>query len=522
MTSPNDKKAPKGILRSSRSKLMAGALALGLAGGFAAQTVIPNGQFALADPVHVQNAGPADFTGVVKAVQPAVVSVVVRSEVAPVADDMSGGGFQFFGNGDLPDFFRNLPPNHPFKRFWNDRRGQHGERGERGMPHKRHRYGMAQGSGFFISDDGYVVTNQHVVEGGDKFTVKMDDGTEYDAKLIGADERTDLALLKIDGEGNKFTYVDFAPEAPNVGEWVVAVGNPFGLGGSVTAGIVSARGRDIGAGPYDDFIQIDAPINRGNSGGPAFNTKGEVIGINAAIYSPSGGNVGIAFAIPADTAKQIVSDLKNDGHVVRGWLGVQIQPISRDIADSLGLKDAQGALVANPQDTGPAKDAGIKSGDAILSVDGKEVKGPRELAKMIAGYEPGSKVDIELWRDGKSKTVSVELGKLPENQKQASVEVGDGEDATAALGMELANARESGLDSDGVVIGSIDPDGPAASKGLQAGDVILEAGGVKVETAQDVLKQAKAANEDGRKAVLLRVQSGDNTRFVALSVDKLG
>ena len=512
MTAENQKKAPSGILRTRRSKLMAGALALALAGGFTAQTMIP-GQFALADPVHVNNAGPTDFTSVVKAVQPAVVSVIVRSEVAPVADNqMQGWSFGF--GGDVPDFFRNLPPNHPFKRFWNDRRGNRPDN-----PHKK-RYGMAQGSGFFISDDGYIVTNQHVVEGGDKFTVKMDDGTEYNAKLIGADERTDLALLKVDGKGHKFTYVDFAGDEPQVGEWVVAVGNPFGLGGSVTAGIVSARGRDIGAGPYDDFIQIDAPINHGNSGGPAFNTKGEVIGINAAIYSPSGGNVGIAFAIPADTAKQVINELKNDGHVVRGWLGVQIQPVSQDIADSLGLKKAEGALVANPTDTSPAEEAGIKTGDAILAVDGKPVKGPRELAKMIAGYEPGAKVDVQIWRDGKEKTLTVKLGKMPDKQQVASADSGDTQGTVAALGLELANARDAGLDTDGVVIGSVDPDGPAASKGLQAGDVILEAGGAKVETPQDVAKQAEAARKDGRKALLLRVQHNDNMRFVALSLEK--
>ncbi|WP_321341746.1 Do family serine endopeptidase [Breoghania sp.] len=519
MTARNDKKAPSGILRSRRSKLMAGALALTLAGGLTAQTLIPFGQHALADPVRVENAGPADFTGVVKAVQPAVVSVVVRSEVKPVAENGPGWSFGF-GGQDAPDFFRNLPPNHPFKRFWNDRPNRRGE--QRGAPHHKRRYGMAQGSGFFISDDGFIVTNQHVVEGGDKFTVKMDDGTEYDARLIGADERTDLALLKVDEDDAKFTYVDFAADAPMVGEWVVAVGNPFGLGGSVTAGIVSARGRDIGAGPYDDFIQIDAPINRGNSGGPAFNTRGEVIGINAAIYSPSGGNVGIAFAIPAETAKRVISELKDDGHVVRGWLGVQIQPISQDIADSLGLNKAMGALVASPQDTGPAKGAGIQSGDAILSVDGEPVKDPRALARMIAGYEPGTKVDIELWRDGSKKTVSVELGKMPEKTQVASTDSGDTSGTLSALGLELANAREAGLDTDGVVIGSVDPDGPAAGKGLQAGDVIMEVGGIKVDTPEDVAAQADKARGDGRKAVLMRIQHKDDMRFVALALKKDG
>ncbi len=226
-------------------------------------------------------------------------------------------------------------------------------------------YGISQGSGFFISDDGYLVTNHHVIENGTEFTVIDRDGKEYDAKLIGADKRTDLALLKVESD-ETFTYVDFAKEAPQVGEWTVAIGNPFGLGGSVTAGIVSARGRDIGAGPYDDFIQIDAPVNRGNSGGPAFNMHGEVIGVNAAIFSPSGGNVGIAFAIPASTAQDVIMELKDDGTVVRGWLGVQIQNVTDDIAESLGLEEARGAIVAEAQENSPAQKAGLRSGDTIL------------------------------------------------------------------------------------------------------------------------------------------------------------
>lgn len=515
-----------GLLRSRRTKLLAGALALGLAGAFTAQTVVPSGQFALADPVKVDAPAPADFSAVVAAVQPAVVSVKVAGDIEQVNDDRRGGPrFDFRGR---PDFFDDLPKDHPFRRFFREDRRGDGERGEgrrfgrRGdddhgkrRPHRR--FDLGQGSGFFISEDGYLVTNQHVVERGSAFTVVLDDGTELDAELVGADERTDLALLKVKENGHTFTYVDFAEEAPKVGEWVVAVGNPFGLGGTVTAGIVSARGRDIGAGPYDDFIQIDAPVNRGNSGGPAFNTKGEVIGINAAIFSPSGGNVGIAFAIPAETAKQIVADLKDDGHVVRGWLGVQIQPVSRDIADSLNLEKARGALVAETPEEGPAKEAGIQTGDAILAVDGKQVKGPRQLARMIAGYAPGAKVNVTVWRDGAEKEIAVELGTLPGKQAAANA---DGQDATPtslqSLGLELAGARDAGLDQDGVVVTGVEPGSPAAERGLRQGDVIVEADGKAVGTPDDVIAGIEAAQKDGKKAVLFRIVSSDRSRFVAL------
>jgi serine protease Do len=247
----------------------------------------------------------------------------------------------------------------------------------------------------------------------------MDNGDELEAKLIGTDERTDLAVLKVDADG-KFTYVAFADDSKvRVGDWVVAVGNPFGLGGTVTAGIVSARGRDIGAGPYDDFIQIDAAVNRGNSGGPAFNLNGEVVGINTAIFSPSGGNVGIAFAIPASTAKDVVGPADGWRLDPRGWLGVQIQPVTDEIADSVGLKGAKGALVSEAQDNGPAKAVGIAAGDIITGVNGKDVANPRELSRQIAGIAPDSSVKIDVWRDGKTQSFDVKLGTLPGAEQQA-------------------------------------------------------------------------------------------------------
>ncbi len=320
-----------------------------------------------AEPVAVEAPAQApSFANVVEAVSPAVVSVRVRTSRQEVADN----GFQF----NMPGF-EDLPDDHPMKRFFREfeRRGFGGQ--PESGPRSRARP-VSQGSGFFISEDGLLVTNNHVVDNGADFTVIMDDGTEFDAKLVGTDPRTDLAVLKVDSD-REFTYVEFADDSQiRVGDWVVAVGNPFGLGGTVTAGIISARGRDIGAGPYDDFIQVDAAVNRGNSGGPTFNLNGEVIGINTAIFSPSGGNVGIAFAIPASLASEVISDLIRDGAVSRGWLGVQIQPVTTDIAESLGLDRctrARSSIRSAGQSPG-AKKAGIEAGDVIVAVDGETVE----------------------------------------------------------------------------------------------------------------------------------------------------
>ncbi|WP_420411245.1 Do family serine endopeptidase [Roseibium sp.] len=495
-------------LRSRRAKLLAGAVVLGTAGLMTLQTVVP-AQLAQATPVRVDAAAPVDFSDVVGAVSPAVVSVRVKQAAEPRM-------MNFEGRNNFRDFFEDLPNGHPFEKFFRDFGGRGGDDAR---PNKRspRSYGMSQGSGFFITGDGYVVTNQHVIEKGTEFTVIDHEGEEYDAVLIGADKRTDLALLKIEG-GKDFTYVDFADEAPDVGEWTVAIGNPFGLGGSVTAGIVSARGRDIGAGPYDDFIQIDAPVNRGNSGGPAFNMNGEVIGVNAAIFSPSGGNVGIAFAIPASTAQDVIMELKDGGTVVRGWLGVQIQNVTDDIAESLGLGETRGAIVAEAQDNSPAQKAGLRSGDTILAVEGTKVEGPRDLSKIIAAFSPDTKVDLTIWRDGKEQDIAVTLGRLQDQQQAAAVSEAVEEETTSLddMGLVLTTKAEAGLDGNGVVIAEIDPDGPAAEKRLREGDVILEVAGMKVNSPEDVLKAVKKAEEDGRKAVLFRVETNETTRFVAL------
>jgi serine protease Do len=347
------------------------------------------------------------FADVIDRVKPAVVSVRVKVQNVASRDndssDDDNGGQQF----SMPD----LPPGSPLERFFRQFRDQQ-QGQQRGQRPGRQQYGQAQGSGFFISGDGYLVTNNHVVENAVEVQVVMDDGRTLDAKVIGTDPKTDLALVKVDG-GSDFPYVRLAAQKARVGDWVLAVGNPFGLGGTVTAGIVSAQHRDIGAGPYDDFIQIDAPVNRGNSGGPTFNQSGEVVGVNTAIYSPSGGSVGIAFAIPASTVEQVVNSLKENGSVTRGYIGVQMQPVTKEIAEAIGLKEPKGALVAEALKGSPAEKAGIHTGDTIVAVDGETIKEAKDLSRKIANVAPGKSVSVTVYREGKERTVSLEVGKQP-------------------------------------------------------------------------------------------------------------
>jgi serine protease Do len=479
----------------------------------------------LAAPVEVNAPQVASFANVVDAVSPAVVSVRVQTNVQPAADDNSNFSFNFGGRG-----LDQLPDDHPLKRFFREFGGptpgdrDHADRGQnRRGPGKGALRPTSQGSGFFISEDGYIVTNNHVVDDGAAFTVVMNDGTEYDAKLVGKDSRTDLAVLKVD-VNRKFTYVQFADDSKvRVGDWVVAVGNPFGLGGTVTSGIISARGRDIGSGPYDDYLQIDAAVNRGNSGGPAFNLNGEVVGINTAIFSPSGGNVGIAFAIPAAVAKDVVADLMKDGKVERGWLGVQIQPVSKDIAESLGLSEASGALVVAPQAGSPGDKAGIKQGDIITAVNGDTIKDARDLSRKIGALSPNTKVEISLWRDGKSQPVTVTLGDLSSDEASATTpSTSQGEEqqpssekALASLGVTVAPAE----DGKGLSITDVDPDSDAATRGLKTGETITSVNNQQVSSAADVEKILEQAKKDGRSKALFQIQTENGSRFVALDID---
>jgi serine protease Do len=509
---------PNTTISRTRARLLAAVASVAIAGaiGFGAVTTgtIP----VLADAVRVQAPQVPSFADVVDKVSPAVVSVQVKAKIQPASDD---GGADLFQGG--PGFDQ-LPDNHPLKRFFREFRGDGDNGGQQQQQRRSNRderpRPVAQGSGFFISEDGYLVTNNHVVEGGSAFTVVMNNGDELDAKLIGTDPRTDLAVLKVD-DSRKFTYVDFADDAKiRVGDWVVAVGNPFGLGGTVTAGIVSARGRDIGAGPYDDFLQIDAAVNRGNSGGPAFNLNGEVVGINTAIFSPSGGSVGIAFAIPATTAKQVVQTLMKDGSVSRGWLGVEIQPVSKDIADSIGLQDAKGAIVSQAQEGGPALKAGIKAGDVITAVGGQEVDSPRELARAIGAIQPGKSVEVTVWRAGKSETLNLELGTLPNPDKQASNDQDKQQQAEPSSLADLGLTVTPSEDGKGLVVTDVDPDSDAADRGIQAGDVIVSINSRDVKGAKDVTTAMNDAEKAGRKAVLVQITRDDNSRFVALPIGR--
>ena len=459
-------------------------------------------------------AQPIGFADIVERVKPSVISVKVNINEKVAKND----------NGDNDD--SPFQPGSPMERFFRRFGGPDGmPPGMRGGPRGRGAV-TGQGSGFFISADGFAVTNNHVVDGADKVEVTTDDGKTYTAKVIGTDARTDLALIKVEG-GSNFAFAKLSDGKPRIGDWVLAVGNPFGLGGTVTAGIVSASGRDIGNGPYDDFIQIDAPVNKGNSGGPAFNTEGEVMGVNTAIYSPSGGSVGIAFSIPASTVRSVIAQLKDKGSVSRGWIGVQIQPVTADIADSLGLKKAEGALVAEPQANGPAAKAGIESGDVITAVNGETVKDARELARTIGGLPPGSAVKLNVLHKGQDKVVNLSLGQLP-NTLEAKADIDNGDKGSATrgtdvprLGLTLAPANTvAGAGKDGVVVTDVDPKSAAAERGFKEGDVILEVAGKSVANVGDVREAITAARNDNKNSVLMRVKSGGSSRFVAIPLAK--
>ena len=455
---------------------------------------------------------PLSFADIVERVKPAVVSIQVSGGGPKVArNEPKGGGqpsdkFNRGGKGGK-DMLPDLPDDHPLNEFF------------RNMPKefRGQRPTQAQGSGFVISADGYVVTNNHVIDNAGTIQVTYDQSNKYEAELIGTDQRTDLALLKIKADGKVFPHVKFARTVPRVGDWVIAVGNPFGLGGTVTAGIVSAQGRDIGSGPYD-YMQIDAAVNKGNSGGPTFNLDGEVVGVNTAIYSLSGGNVGIAFAIPAPTATDVVEQLKTSGSVKRGWLGVRIQSVDEDVAASLGLTEAKGALVNDVTTPGPAAEAGLKNGDTILFVNGTKINDSRDLARQIATFSPGTKVDVKVLRAQREQTIAVTLGSMPSNLELAKAEPpgrpSQGPEA-AQLGLTVTPSKDGG-----VMITDVDVGSDAGQKGIRVGDLILEIGGLPVTGPDDLSKAVREANRLQRKAVLMRIKSGSETRFVAVQLKR--
>jgi serine protease Do len=506
-------------MRRRKSVLLGSVFAVGLAGLVAGEVVIAtpspaNAQTTTEQPMPPQ-ARMMSFADLVQRVKPAVVSVRVKTDEA---------GAEQTTSQSMPFFFRQLPPDHPLRRFFEQ---QFPNQGQNDQPHKRqHHFGMAQGSGFFISADGYIVTNNHVVKDATDVEVITDAGKSLKAKVVGTDARTDLALLKVESS-SKFPYVSFASKMPRIGDWVVAIGNPFGLGGTVTAGIVSARSRDIGAGQYDDYLQIDAPVNHGNSGGPSFDLSGQVVGINTAIYSPSGGNVGIAFDVPADVAIPVIEQLKEHGSVTRGYLGVQIQQVTQDIAESVGLKKDYGAMVVNAEPGTPAQKAGIKPGDVIVQLNDKDVKDWRDLSRRVAALQPGDQAKFTVWRNNSTHEYTVHLAKMPSADKLAGLN-GKGDTTPspkssaqelAGLGIKLAPASEvAGAGDEGVVVTDVDGGGPAAQK-LMSGDVILDAGGNKVSTPADIAHAMDQARSHGLDKILMRMKRQGRPHYVALPVN---
>lgn len=405
-----------------------------------------------------------------------------------------------------------------FKEFF-ERRG-----GQPPVPERRRTNSL--GSGFIIDSTGYIVTNNHVIAEADEIRVRLYDDTTLDAKVIGRDEKTDLALLKVETNRKLPAATWGDSDVTRIGDWVVAIGNPFGLGGTVTAGIVSARQRDINAGPYDDFIQSDAAINRGNSGGPMFNLDGQVIGVNTAIFSPSGGSVGIGFAIPSSLAQNVIAQLRDHGEVRRGWLGVRIQTVTEELAEGLRLDDASGALVASVTTGGPAEQAGIEQGDVILRFDGREVEDMRKLPRMVAETAIGKEVKVVVWRKGREKTVGVTLGELDDEtlelastDPQHDVKTGRIPDLGLSLATMTPELRERfGLDekTQGVVITDVEESGSAAEKGLRPGDIIVEVDQEEVRSPDQIVERVKKAKTDGYRVVTLLVLREGDFQWVAV------
>jgi serine protease Do len=498
----------------SMERLRARAGARALYSKFAVGLIVLLMSFAV--PYDVRAAGPESVANAAARLLPAVVNISTTQKVES-------------GSGQVP--VPNLPENSPFKEFFDDffeKQQREGEQPQRKV--------SSLGSGFVIDASGIIVTNNHVIEGAEEIEAKFHDGASLKATLLGKDTKTDLAVLKVEPQ-QPLSYVSFGnSDTLRVGDWVMAIGNPFGLGGSLTLGIVSARNRDINAGPYDDFIQTDAAINRGNSGGPLFNMDGDVVGINTAIISPSGGSIGIGFSVPANTAKVVIDQLREFGETRRGWLGVKIQTITPEIADSLNLKSPSGALVSDVVPTGPAEKAGIKAGDVILSFDGKEIREMRDLPRLVADTPVDKMVDVVIARSGAKQSFKVTLGRLEEGEKLVEVSTSPETDPTVAvdsvdvLGMKIAALNDELRKKfsiephvQGVVVLSVDANSAASEKRIEAGDVITEADQRPALRPKDLSDRVKEIEERGKDSILLLVsksaQQGES-RFIGLKLKK--
>lgn len=490
-------------------------------------------------PAAAQDASAAAQPGASRTYAPPSFRDLARTQIDTVVNISSTQAPQASaGGGRLPEGM-DLPPGSPleefFREFRNRQRGGQGDESPdapppgtpRGLP------SMALGSGFIIDPSGLIVTNNHVVADAAEIAVTLHDGTKLPAKLVGSDAPTDLALLKVESD-KPLTAAHWGDsKSVEVGDWVVAIGNPFGLGGSVTAGILSARARDIQQGPYDEYLQTDAAINRGNSGGPLYDAGGAVIGINTAIYSPTGGSVGIGFAIPSSLAQPIIEQLKDGGKVRRGWLGVQVQRVTPDIAESLGADGTGGALVTSVSPDSPAASAGLRQGDVITGFNGDPLEQMRQLPRIVASTGIGSTVPMTLLRGGKEETVQVTIGELRNEPQQVALSGSSGaprsaqpEESKSALGLKLAPLTP-GLrqtfsiadDVDGLVVTEVDRDSAASQRGLDLGDVIVEAGQEPVATPADLESRIAKAKEDGRKTLLMLVSRGGDLRYVPLPLD---
>lgn len=491
------------ILRKHRAAALVGAaIVLGAASlPFAITSSSP----ALAAPAETGGVlgQTGSFASVVDADKPAVVTITTTMKATDASADsspMDEQFRQFFEQQGIP-----LPHQAP---------QQH-----------ESQHAMALGSGFVISPDGVIVTNNHVIDNAIDIKVTLDDGTELPAKLLGADAKSDLAVLKVQAPHQLPTIAWGDSDKLKLGDQILAIGNPFGIGTTVTAGIVSARGRDLHSGPYDDFIQIDAPINHGNSGGPLVDRDGNVVGINTAIYSPNGGSVGVGFAIPSAEAKTIVAKLQKDGSIDHGYLGVQIQPVTQDVADAVGFSKAEGALVAAVSDETPAAHAGVKTGDIVTAVGSEAVKTPKDLSRLVADLSPGAKETLTVWRNGKTVDLNVTVGGNDDTQKQAAAESDDQGQAAGqpSLGIGLADLTPDVRQQlnlphgvNGAVVANVNPDKSAAAAGIQPGDVIVSVNDKPVHDARDVKTAVADAGKSGRKSVLLLIERGGNKTFVAV------